>query len=94
MANEVVYYDSSDAITDTKTTDIFGVTKVDNNYNMLRIKNDTDKDVIVTFGNGANNYLAKSGENILQAFSCSAKVALSVASGSSTGNFFIQLSKG
>jgi len=91
--NEVINYDSATAITTTPTEDIFGAAKSDQQYNMIRVKNEDALDVILTFGNN-NTFIAKAGDDILQAFSCTADVSLSVASGSTTGNIFIQLTKG
>jgi len=89
MPNQVWYYDADTAITDTKTL----ITTLGGEYNEIEIWNDTDKDVIVTFGEN-NAMLFKTGTRITKPFVCSGKVSLSVASGSSTGNFFIQFSRG
>ena len=92
--NEVVNYDSAAVIGTTPTENIFGASKADLEFNMIRVNNETDKDITLSFGYGAgNNFIAKSGDNILQAFSCTGKCALSAAS-DSTGNLFIQLTKG
>lgn len=91
QANQVVNYNETTPIT-TTPVDIFP-SQHENKYNMLRIKNDTGEVVEVTFGNN-NVYLAIVDENISQPFECSGEVTLSVASGSTTGNFFIQLTRG
>ncbi len=92
--NNVVKYDSDTAITTTEATDIFGATKADTEFSMIRVWNETDKDITLRFGSGeGNKFLAKSGDNVSQPFYCTGKVALS-APASSTGNLFIQLTDG
>ena len=93
MPNEAINYDSTTPITTTKLPNIFGAAKSEQQYNMIRVKNEDTLDVILTFGNN-NTFIAKAGDDILQAFSCTADVSLSTRSGTTSANVFIQLTKG
>lgn len=93
MSNEVVNYNAATAITTTPTTNIFGAAKSEQKYNMLRVKNEDTLDIILTFGN-SQTFIAKAGDDVLQPFECTAEVALSTASGTTSANIFIQLTRG
>ena len=92
--NLVATYNSDTAITDTEATDVMGSDVAEWEFSLIRIKNDTGATINARFGNGNNVYVILPDENVCHPFKCTGKVALSVDSGSTTGNLFIQLTAG
>lgn len=96
MANEVVQYDASTGIT---TSPVVVLDFPTHEYTMIRVKNETTVDVLMYFSDGTNTglgakFIVKAADDFLQAFKCTGKVSLAVASGGpTTGNFFVQLTK-
>jgi hypothetical protein len=94
--NEVKYYNAGTALTTTPTTILdFAAHK----YTMIRIKNETSSDIILTFYDNSGNavgqpYLTKASDDLIQAFVCSGKVTAETTTGTSSGNFFVQLTRG
>jgi hypothetical protein len=94
--NAVIQYDDSTAI--TTTPEVF-LDFPQQQYTMLRVKNETGVDVNMYFSKSTNEglgakYVVKADDDLLQAFDCTGKVSLSVDTGSTIGNFFVQLTKG
>ena len=87
QVNQVKYYDATTAITTTPAT----VFTLEPGYNMLEVQNDTNLDIIVTFGTA--KMLIKTDTKKIQSFRCDGVVTVESA-GSSAGNFFIQCSVG
>ena len=94
--NEVINYDSATAIT---TTPAVILDFPSHEYNVIRVKNEDTLDINLFFTDSSsstgegNKYIVKAGDDLLHAFKCSGRVLASVASGSTTGNLFIQLTK-
>ena len=60
---------------------------------MIRVKNETGSDLILTFGE-SNEFIVKVDDDFLQNFRCSGYVRASVATGTASGNLFVQLTMG
>ncbi len=89
--NNSKYYDATTSITEVKSPILVGS---ETTYTDIEIHNDTDKDVILSFGSA--DMLIKVGVKIQKAFLCKGIIEASLKSGdtSSTGNFFLQVTKG
>lgn len=89
--NNSKYYDATTSITEAKAPILVGG---ESTYTDIEIHNETDKDVILSFGN--SDMLIKVGVKIQKSFLCKGTIEASLKSGdtSSTGNFFIQVTKG
>ena len=87
VGNLVKYYDATTAITTTPALAF----DAGQGANVLEVQNDTDLDIIVSFD--GHDMLVKADTKKIQNFIYSGLVYLTSAS-SSTGNFFIQVSRG
>jgi len=92
QVNQVISYNDIVSLTTTPQA-LFSAVVKDQEYNMLRVKNETGVDVILTFGE-SNTYIVKSGDDLIQPFLCSGYVRASVATGTAAGNLFVQLTMG
>jgi len=92
QVNQVLSFNASGDLS-TTPLQLFDSKVKDQEYNMLRVKNEIGVDVILTFGLN-NTYRVKSGDDLIQPFRCSGDVKASVDTGTATGSLFVQLTMG
>ena len=92
QVNQVISFNQSGTLT-TDPQALFDSKLAEQEYNVLRVKNEMGADVILTFGS-SNEYIVKSGDDLIQNFACTGEVKASVATGTATGNLFVQLTLG
>jgi len=88
QGNQVRYYDAATVLT---TTPVLAFDAGQGN-NVLEVQNDTTSDIIVTFDDKA--MLIKASTKKIQNFISGGVIKLATTAGSSSGNFFLQVSRG